>query len=70
MTHATMLGVQARALAEHVRAFNDLVARDTNTHDGKPRGLDWDEGEWDINSQDLANVGVGLDKLASVWDYG
>lgn len=70
MTNATVLGMQARALAEHVRAFNDLVARDTGTHDGKPRGPDWDEGQWDINSQDLALVGVGLDKLANLWDNG
>lgn len=68
--HGTMLSVQARALAEHVRAFNDLVARDTNTHDGKPRGPDWDEGERDINSQDLALVAVGLYNLSNLWDDG
>lgn len=70
MTQHTVLGVQARALADHVRAFNDLVARDTNTHNGKPRGPDWLEGVWVLNAQDCDHFALALDKLANLWDNG
>lgn len=73
---ATILATQARALATHIEAFNDLVARDTNTHDGKPRGKDWQEGgTWSgnvtiVSYRALNNWNCLLCDLADLWDFG
>jgi hypothetical protein len=66
---ATVLATQARALAAHVEAFNDLVARDTNTHDGKPRGVNWTETN-EIGSKALRIFKSRLTDLADLWDFG
>ena len=65
-----MLAVQARALAAHVAAFNDLVARDTNTHDGNERGKNWREGAPDLNGDQISRFAVRLNDLADLWDFG
>lgn len=66
----TVLAVQARALVEHIEAFNDLVARDTNTHDGEPRGPLWSEGPQLPTGREIKLWAKYLDDLADLWDFG
>ncbi len=70
----TILAIQARALAEHIQAFNQLVIQDTNTHDGEPRGFDWTETVSPL--QNLISAPILDDwnrllcDLAELWDNG
>lgn len=71
---ATVLSVQARALAQHIEAFNILVCRNTDTHDGEVRGEDWAEsgrlpGDV-IGGQMMDNWNRLLCDLADLWDFG
>lgn len=66
----TYLSVQARALAQHIAAFNDLVSRDTGTHDGEPRGPLWDEGPSLPSGREIKLWATYLNDLADLWDFG
>lgn len=59
----------ARRIADLIDEFVDRVAKDTNTHDGKPRGI-WNEGPGLPNSTSLTIQAKQLADLADLWEDG
>lgn len=68
---AGALGVMARTTAQVLRAFANLVAEDTNTHDGNPRGYAWQEDHPRYAScTSLQTEAQRLYNLADLWERG
>lgn len=70
LKYGTYLSIQARALAVHLDAFVDLVARDVNTHDGNEWGSGWREGAEYASAGSLTHEAYRLRQLANLWDDG
>jgi hypothetical protein len=63
------LWMDARTLALAIEGFIFKVARDTNTHDGQPRGMGWVEHHY-LDAGSLTSWAKSLRGLADLWEDG